>query len=378
MTSVSHGPDQVAARPPATIAEDGRGGPVVPAAFVERDVSFDSGGLRLAGTLTLPVGDDVSLPAALLLVGSGPVDRNENYKFLRVDATRQLAHALAAAGIASLRYDKRGVGASEGGDWRAAGFFDAVDDAAAARTFLAERPEVDPLRLAAIGHSEGALTATALVGRGEPLAAIVLLAGSAVPGTEVGRYQAERFVTTLPKPIRALVRLLRIDVDKQVSKSHARVNATTGDVARVGLRRINARWTREFLAYDPAVDLARCQVPALALTGGKDLQIDPDQLDAIRAAVAGPITISRPADSPTPSAASRADRPCSHTGRNCAGPSTRIFSPRWSTGPQRPSTPGLAIGNREFRGSIDIPHLCREDPLLRGLSHCRRSGMSPE
>ena len=262
----------------------------------EQEISFGSGGLRLAGTLTLPAGADAPSPAALLLVGSGPVDRNENYKILRVDATRQLAHALAAAGIASLRYDKRGVGASEGGDWRAAGFFDAVDDAAAALAFLAGRPEVDASRVAAIGHSEGALTATALAGRGEPVAAIVLLAGSAVPGTEVGRYQARRFVSTLPKSIQKLVRVLRIDVERRVAESHARVNATTGNIARVGLRRINARWTREFLAYDPAVDLARCHVPVLAVTGGKDIQIDPGQLDAIRAALAGPVTISRPAD----------------------------------------------------------------------------------
>ena len=54
-TALGGADDQVAARPPATIAEGGRG-PVVPAAFVERDVPFDSGGLRLAGTLTLPVG----------------------------------------------------------------------------------------------------------------------------------------------------------------------------------------------------------------------------------------------------------------------------------------------------------------------------------
>ena len=263
---------------------------------VEREVVFASGSLRLAGTLTLPGGGEAPWPAALLLVGSGPVDRNENMGLVRVDATRQLAHALAAAGIASLRYDKRGVGASDGGDWRAAGFFDAVDDAAAALTFLAALPEVDAERVAAIGHSEGAFTATALAGRGEPLAAVVLLAGSAVPGTEVGRYQARRFVSTLPRPARALVRRLRIDVDRRVDASHARMLATSGDVDRVGLRRVNARWQREFLAYDPAADLRRCRVPVLAVTGGKDVQIDPDQLDAIRAAAAGPVTISRPPD----------------------------------------------------------------------------------
>jgi uncharacterized protein len=266
------------------------------AEWIEREVSFDSGRLRLAGTLTAPVVGDPPWPAALLLAGSGPVDRNENWGLLRVDAMRQLAHALAIGGIVSLRYDKRGVGASNGGDWRAAGFFDGVDDAAAARSFLAARPEVDPERIVAIGHSEGAFTSTALVGRGEPLAALVLLAGSAVPGTEVGRLQAQRIIPTLPAPIPALVRTMRIDLDKRVASSHARLNATTGDIVRVGLHKTNARWQREFLAYDPAIDLARCRVPVLAVTGGKDLQIDPDQLDAIRAAVAGPITISRPPD----------------------------------------------------------------------------------
>jgi fermentation-respiration switch protein FrsA (DUF1100 family) len=92
------------------------------------------------------------------------------------------------------------------------------------------------------------------------------------------------------------VRVLRIDLDKHVAASHARMSATTGDIARVGLRRVNARWQREFLAYDPAVDLGSCRLPVLAVTGGKDLHIDPDQLEAIRAAAAGPVTISRPPD----------------------------------------------------------------------------------
>ena len=225
-----------------------RGGPgPVDLDVVEREVVFSSGALCLAGTLALPRSRSGPLPAALLLVGSGPVDRNENFGLLRVDATHQIAGALAAAGIASLRYDKRGVGRSQGGDWRAAGFFDAVDDAAAALALLAGLPEVDGSRLGVIGHSEGAFTATALVGRGAPLAAAVLLAGAAVPGSEVGRLQAERVIPTLPFPIPALVRLLRVDLDRRVAKSHARLLATTGDVARVGMRRTNARWQREFL-----------------------------------------------------------------------------------------------------------------------------------
>ncbi|HXY80311.1 MAG TPA: alpha/beta fold hydrolase [Gaiellaceae bacterium] len=263
--------------------------------FIEREVFFGSGGLRFAGTLTFPASPvGAPWPAVLLLAGSGPVDRNENWGLLRVDAPPQFAHALAAAGIATLRYDKRGVGKSEGGDWRSAGFFDAVDDAAGARAFLAGRPEIDETRVAAIGHSEGALTAIALAAQSEPLAAIVLLAGSAMPGTEVGHYQLRRMIATLPAPVRSLLGHLRIDLDRRLDASHARVSAGTGDIARIGLRRVNARWQREFLAYDPAVDLGRCRLPILAVTGGKDLQIDPDQLEAISAAAGGLVTISRP------------------------------------------------------------------------------------
>jgi len=151
----------------------GRGAPgPVDFDVVEREALFNSGAFRLAGTLALPRSRKGPFPAALLLVGSGPVDRDENYGLLRIDATRQIAGVLASAGIASLRYDKRGVGNSQGGDWRAAGFFDAVDDAAAALAFLVGLPEVDGGRVGAIGHSEGAFMATALVGRGAPLAAL--------------------------------------------------------------------------------------------------------------------------------------------------------------------------------------------------------------
>lgn len=61
----------------------------------------------------------------------------------------------------------------------------------------------------------------------------------------------------------------------------ARLTATTTDTARVGGPRITARWWREQLAYDPRPDLARIPVPVLAVTGEKDTQVDPDDLDVI-------------------------------------------------------------------------------------------------
>jgi alpha/beta superfamily hydrolase len=73
----------------------------------------------LNGTLTLPDGGTPA-PGVAIASGSGPLDRDSNHRRARFDVARQLAHALAAGGLASLRYDKRGVGESPG-DWRTVG-----------------------------------------------------------------------------------------------------------------------------------------------------------------------------------------------------------------------------------------------------------------
>jgi pimeloyl-ACP methyl ester carboxylesterase len=254
-----------------------------------------AGNRELAGTLALPDGDGAPFPAVLIASGSGPLDRDSNHRRARFDVARQLAGALAAAGLASLRYDKRGVGASPG-DWRAAGLYDNVDDLAAAFATLAARPEVDSARVLVAGHSEGALLAVALAARGTPAAGLVLLSCSATPGDQLLRWQARRLAPTLPAPVRLLLRLLRTDLETKVAANHAKVRATTTDVARVGGARLNARWTREFLDHDPRTDLARVHVPVLALTGSKDLQVDPADLDVIAATVPAPVTVHRVPD----------------------------------------------------------------------------------
>ena len=248
----------------------------------------------LAGTLTLPDAP-APVPAVLLAAGSGPLDRDSNHRRVRFDVTRALAHALADGGLASLRYDKRGVGASPG-DWRAAGLYDNVDDLARAREALAARPEVDAGRVLLAGHSEGALLAAALAARGDRVAGVVLLAMSATPGAELLRWQARGIAPTLPTPVRGLLRLLRTDLEARTAANHRKVLGTTTDVARVDGVRVNARWTREFLLHDPRADLARLTVPVLALTGDKDLQVPADDLAVLAATVPGPVEVQRVPD----------------------------------------------------------------------------------
>ena len=243
----------------------------------ERRLHFPSHGTSLGATLTLPLGTG-PFPGAVLLSGSGPLDRDSNVRRMRLDVSRQLADALAQAGVASVRYDKRGVGESPG-DWRAAGLFDNVDDAEAAVAWLRAQAEVEADKVVVIGHSEGAVLATALAGRGAPVAGLVLLAGAARTGEEVLLWQARAIAPTLPAPVRLLLRLLRVDVVRKVATNHAKLKATTTDVARVGGARTNARWFREFLAYDPAADLERI---AALVPGRVETLLVPDLTHSLR------------------------------------------------------------------------------------------------
>ncbi|NNU26399.1 alpha/beta hydrolase family protein [Isoptericola sediminis] len=290
-----------------------------PTAIREHDVRFTSEGATLAGTVCRP--DSPARAAVLLLPGSGPLDREGSHPRLQVDVSRQLAHALAARGVASLRYDKRGVGASPG-DWRAAGVSDLVADARAARALLASQPGVDPARVVVLGHSEGALLAAAVAAGDTHLAGVVLLAGAARPGEEVLVQQAERLRDGLPAVLRAVMRLLRIDLVDRVRGNHRRLKATTADVARVNGARVNARWVREYMAHDPVEDIRRITAPVLAITGEKDLQVSSDDLDVVRSTAPAEVTVHRIPD-------------LSHTLR------------------RQPGTPSLRLYREEVRRPVD-------------------------
>ena len=249
-------------------------------------MTFRSGEHTLAGTLTVPE-SDTQVAAAVLVSGSGPIDRDSNMKRARLGVMAQVAEYLARRGIATLRYDKRGVGESDG-DYRAAGFFDNVSDARAAVAALRARSEIDPESVFVVGHSEGALIATELAADEAPPAGIVLLAGAAQPGKTVLRWQAEQLARTLPTPVKLVMRLLRQDVAKTQEKRFAQLEATTTDVARIQLVKVNAKWFREFMGHDPAESLQRTTVPVLAITGSKDVQTDPADVDRMRNLVPTP------------------------------------------------------------------------------------------
>ena len=133
----------------------------------------------MRGTLLVPPAG-TRFPAALILSGSGPTDRNGDQPTTHTDNLKLLAHALFAVGVATLRVDKRGIGASgpaapAEADLRLDTY---VADAKAWLAFLRAQDRIG--RVFVVGHSEGALIAS-LAAQGEDLAGLVLIAGIGSP-----------------------------------------------------------------------------------------------------------------------------------------------------------------------------------------------------
>jgi pimeloyl-ACP methyl ester carboxylesterase len=280
--------------------------PKPPFPYEVEELTFENpeAGITLAGTLTLPEGDG-PFPAAVMVSGSGPQDRDET--LLGHKPFLVIADHLARSGIAVLRFDDRGVGES-GGEFASATSEDFASDALAAVRFLHARPEVDGEAVGIIGHSEGGLVGPMAATRapGE-VDFLVLLAGTAVNGKEIILRQTDLIVRasgaseTAAKvqigSLEALIGLVesgRIDevepeeldtllddaLEALAPEEREALEETDGGLSEVASQagdQFKSPWFRFFLSYDPGPTLERVECPVLALFGEKDLQVDPKQ-----------------------------------------------------------------------------------------------------
>jgi pimeloyl-ACP methyl ester carboxylesterase len=186
--------------------------------------------------------------------------------------------------VSTLRFDKRGVGAS-GGDYLTAGMDQRAADARAARDWLAAKTAGLPL--IAIGHSEGTYYAAQQAADGLAAGA-VLLSGPARTGADVLTYQVAELSSRLPAAAKLILRMMRTDVEHAQRKNLDKILTAQSDVIRLQGQRVGARWVRDFVAYDPKPSLARITVPVLAITGAHDLQVPPEDVAAMGRLVTGP------------------------------------------------------------------------------------------
>ncbi len=257
--------------------------PQPPYPYAEEEVTFENEEQRftLGGTLTLPQGSG-PFPAVVLVSGSGSQNRDEEifgHKPFKV-----IADDLSRKGIAVLRYDDRGVGAS-GGSAAGATSADNATDARAAIGYLKSREGIDTTRLGIIGHSEGGLIALMIASDMKDLACIVLLAGPAVPGKTILLDQSEHIsrLSGIPEPV---IRQNREIMDRVYGwmESQESFSAWTDSLKSnlepfVADRILNAiqepsyAWMRYFVMSDPATYFGSIQCPVLALNGEKDSQV---------------------------------------------------------------------------------------------------------
>ncbi len=267
--------------------------PKKPYPYREEELDFPNAkaGISLAATFTVPSGRG-PFPAAILLAGSGPLDRDEADSGHRPFLV--LADHLTRAGIAVLRCDKRGIGKSAG-DYETATTADFAADAESALTFLKTRKDVDRRRIGMIGHSEGAIIAPMIASRSADVAWIVLLAGPATKGEETLLLQSDLITRAAGMTSDQVAKSLDFDRESynlvRSERNRAALENKLLELVRVsGLgptlppaflqRQIHwtsSPWFRYFLDYDPVPALQKTKCPVLALTGEKDLQVPPKE-----------------------------------------------------------------------------------------------------
>jgi uncharacterized protein len=244
----------------------------------QRQVRFAaSDGTMLAGTLLLPLISEVQyVPGVVLVAGSGPTDRDGNNSLVaaRIDLLKQIAELLAGVGIASLRYDKRGIGASgrPSDSVKAQEVFftweNFVSDVQAAHAELLRHNEIKPYATALLGHSEGALlslAATAAMGKHAPYALVL----ASAPGRSLRAIVHDQIERNGPALLAGADRVMTTIME-------------TGHVppdAPPELRLIFPAYAGPFfksvLPLDPAKLAASIDTPCLMLHGGADAQIVP-------------------------------------------------------------------------------------------------------
>ncbi len=277
--------------------------PEPPFPYRVSEVTFPGGtqSVSLSGSLTRP--DTSEFPVMILVSGSGPQDRDET--LMGHKPFWVLADYLARRGIATLRYDDRGVGRSTG-DFANATTADFADDANAAIKYLKSSGLIAPSRIGLIGHSEGGLVVAMLGAKREEglLTCGVMLAGPSVSGTEIHQSQIRDMMeaSTFPLPDSTISKVLGLSSEiypanylpgtweerkrlgfELYEKAYERFNilekvllGIDGQSNQLAEAIVNP-WFSFFLKYDPRTDLSLQQKPILALYASLDKQVSSKQ-----------------------------------------------------------------------------------------------------
>ena len=251
--------------------------PPAPMNIVEDSVSLATPGGRIFGTLELPA-QRFPVPVALMIAGSGPTDRNGNSIALpgANNSLMLLARGLAERGVASLRFDKRGIAASKAAmtkeeDIR---FEDYIADAEGWIAQIRADPRFSTITV--VGHSEGSLIGM-IAAREARADAFVSLEGA---GRNAKDIIIAQLAAQLPAPVVEQARSImgKIEARQQVDS----VPPFLAPLFRPSVRPYLVSWFR----YTPSLEMAKLSIPALVIQGTTDIQTseeDAKLLSALKA-----------------------------------------------------------------------------------------------
>ena len=260
--------------------------------YREHAVRFPSAGAVLSGTLIKPASRPLH-PAIIILHSSGYQARNGPIGYFRL-----LANYFAAQGIATLIYDKRGVGESTG-QWASASFDDLAGDGLKAIEFLKSQSDIDPKRIGLWGISQGGWLAPLAASRSNEVAFIVPVAGPAVGTGEQEIYRAinwlrkEGFTSDEVTAAEDHMRLFFAVVDEkaawdslEASTKRAR-NSRWASFVQLPSSLNDLTWWRRMQSFDPATLTAELTCPSLHLFGSLDDDVPTEQSARILASLPG-------------------------------------------------------------------------------------------
>ncbi|NEN24752.1 alpha/beta hydrolase [Cryomorpha ignava] len=225
------------------------------------EVIVVSDSIEIHGTLLCPEGT-AKMPVVLIIAGSGPTDRDGNNPEYKNNSLKMLAESLADSGIASLRYDKRGVALSDDPNIleSAIRFEDFSSDAAKWIQLLSEDKRFK--NIVVLGHSEGSLIGM-LASQTTAVDKYISVAG---PGRPANFILLDQIIKSSPFfTVPATIMMDSLVNGYTVSS----VLPALKEMFRPGVQPYLISWFK----YDPAVEIAKLNKPVLIIQGSTDIQV---------------------------------------------------------------------------------------------------------
>jgi pimeloyl-ACP methyl ester carboxylesterase len=246
----------------------------IPLTRTHEDVTLKTPTGDIFGTLEIPAAP-APVPIALIIAGSGPTDRNGNSPALpgSNNSLKMLAEALAENGIASLRYDKRGIAASRAAMTTEADlrFNNFIDDAEAWIKMLGEDKRFSTITV--IGHSEGSLIGM-VAAREANADGFVSLEGA---GRKAQDILTEQLKAQLPPDLMAQTEKVLTTL------SSGAIPDSTPPMLAALFRPSVLPYLVSWFKYDPAEEIGKLEVPALVIQGTTDIQTSMTDANALAA-----------------------------------------------------------------------------------------------